>query len=336
MHIRSRLTATTTSLCALAVAGVLLTNCSSSADSPPAPVTLTHPAGNMTDTIVDHGGVHGIGIAPDGTMLVTRLDTFDLIYSHIGDFIPGPLIPVGPTPVDVAFSADSRTAFIPLIGGPHVAIVDVRSAAKTGELTVKGSPLRALVTPDGNHLYITTDGLGDDTTANIYDFNPRTHALMDTIVVAQYANGIFYDAPRSKLYVATAGFIYEIDATTDAVIRRIPVDLPMQDLAVTSDGTEVWVATTGDAGVEVFDLASGNLKQSIAGTSRAFGLKITPDGKQFYVTRSDAFLCAIIDAASHTVVKSFSTGLYPRRIAFSADGSRAAITDGGTGVVLIQ
>ena len=290
----------------------------------------------MTDTISDHGNVHGIAIAADGTMLVTRLDSFDLISGRISDFAAGPLIHVGPTPVDVAFSADSRTAFIPLIGSPHVAIVDVRSATKTGELTVAQSPLRALVTPDGNHLYITTDGPLDDTTATVYDFNPHTHALLDTIIVSQYANGIFYDAPRAKLYVSTNGFVYEIDSPSDTIVRAIPVSLPMQDIAVTNDGSELWVATTGDAGVEVFDLVTGELKQSIAGTSGAFGLKITPDGKQFYVTRNGANMCAIIDAASHTVVKSFFSGTDPKRIAFNADGSRAAITDGLTGIILIQ
>ncbi|MBA2686154.1 MAG: hypothetical protein H0U66_16850 [Gemmatimonadaceae bacterium] len=96
--------------------------------------------------------------------------------------------------------------------------------------------------------------------------------------------------------MSTVGFVYEIDATTDAVVRRIPVDLPMQDIAITNDGSELWVATTGDAGVEVFDLVTGNLIQSVAGTSGAFGLKITPDGKQFYVTRNYPGMCAIIGA----------------------------------------
>lgn len=336
MRIRSRLFATSASFYTLSAAVALLTSCSSATDSTPPPRGLTHPVGNMTDTLSDHGNVHGIAIAADGTMLVTRLESFDLLKSHISDISTSSVIYVGPTPVDVAFSADSRTAFIPLIGSPHVAIVDVQSGTKTGQLTVAQSPLRALVTPDGNNLYITTDGPLDDTTSTVYDFDAHTHALLDTIVVTPYANGITYDPVRSELFVASAGFVNEIYPPTDAIVRRIPVNLPMQDIAISKDGSELWVATTGDAGVEVFDLVSGELKQSIAGTSGAFGLKMTPDGKQFYVTRNGASMCAIIDAASRTVVKSFITGTDPKRIAFNADGSRAAITDGLTGVVIIQ
>ncbi|MBA2686153.1 MAG: hypothetical protein H0U66_16845 [Gemmatimonadaceae bacterium] len=100
-------------------------------------------------------------------MLVTRLDSLDLVSGRIGDFVAGPLIPVGPTPVDVAISPDSRTAFVPLVGTTHVAIVDVRSATKTGQLTVADSPLRALVTPDATHLYITTTATSDTSSTSM-------------------------------------------------------------------------------------------------------------------------------------------------------------------------
>jgi DNA-binding beta-propeller fold protein YncE len=320
-------------LCAFAALAAV--NCSSSTDSPPA-VATTHPAGTITDTALIAGSAHGIAIANDGTMLITRLDSTDLEMGRDSVFALGPKISVGAHPIDVAITPDSRTAFVPLIFSPHVAIVDVASGTKTGELTVAESPLRVLVSPNNRHLYVTTSGAGADTTSTVYDFDPRTYALLDTIVVGAFANGIVFDAPRNRLYVSATGYVYEIDTATDSVLRRIWVGGPLQDVAVKKDGSELWVATETDAGVQVFSLPDGAHIQSIDGTENAVGLKITPDGAQFYVARDIGGILAIVDASSRQVVSSLEPGLGPIRIAFNATGSRAVVTDDATGAVLIQ
>ena len=63
---------------------------------------------------------------------------------------------------------------------------------------------------------------------------------------------------------------------------------------------------------------------------------MSPDGAQLYVTRPGAFECEIIDVHSHVIVKPLQTGPSPALIAFNATGSRAIITDGQTGAVLIE
>ena len=326
-------------LLAPALLAVLVTlGCSSSTEPGHPTPQLTHPAGNIDSTAAIPGNAHGIAIAPDGTMLITRVDSQDVVSGRANDFALGPVIKVGGAAVDVAITPDAHTAFIPMNSGPHIAIVDVRSAAMTGSLTIFSWPLRALVTPDGNHVYVTTTGGLSDTVSTVYDFDAHTHALIDTMLVGEDANGITYDATRKRLYVSAraTSSVYEIDATQDVVLRRIPVGPLPQDIAVSPDGSELWVATEGDAGVQIYDLVTGAFNQAVPNTSQAFGLAMTPDGAQVYITRNSVRQCAIIDAHTHLVVKPFVTGFSPMRIAFNATGSRAVITDGESGAVLIQ
>jgi DNA-binding beta-propeller fold protein YncE len=326
--------------CLLAAASAI--GCSSSTEPnhtppPPPPPQITHPTGNTATTLALDGYPHGISIASDGTMLITRLIASDVVPGNTDEMSFAPAVAIAGVPVDVAFTPDGRTAFLPLVQPNVVAIFDVASATVTGNLAVAFRALRALVTPDGNHVYVTSEGDGTFH-STVYDFDAHTHALIDTIVVGATANGIAYDSTHARLFVSSQATdaVFEIDATNDTIVRRIPVLTQPQDVAVSLDGSELWVATESTSGVQVFDAATGNPILSVPNTSGAFGLKMSPDGAQFYVTRSSAGLCAIIDAHAHQVVKPFHTGPSPRRIAFNAKGTRAIITDDHIGVVLIE
>lgn len=321
----------------LLAALVVTLSCSSSTEPAP-PVQVSHPAGSSITKFNLNGFAHGISIAADGTMLITRFDSGDVATGRVGDFSFGPFIHVGAEPNDVALTPDGRTAFVPMLDSPHVAILDTRSYTMTGTISVAQSPLRALVTPDGNRLYITSTGQGSDSVSALYDFDAHTHALIDTVLVGAGANGITYNPHTGMLYVSTqwGASVYEIRESNDSLLRRIPIGGTVQDVAVTPDGEELWVATEGDVGVQVVDLASGVVTQSIAGTKGAYGLAVTPDGAQFYVARDLQNMCDVIDRATHTIVTPLDLGLAPQRVAFNAAGTRAVFTDGESGAVLIQ
>lgn len=321
--------------CACVLAIILAAGCSSSTETTPQ-IATTHPVGSLADTALLVGSPHGVAIANDGTVVLTLLDSSDIVVGRDSEFVLGPRINVGPHPIDVAITPDSRTAYVARIFSTSVAIVDLPSGTKTGDLTVSESPLRVLVSPNGRHLYVTTSGIEEDSASTLYDFDARTHQLLDTMVVGWFANGLVLDAPRNRLYVTANQYVYEIDTGIDSVLRRIWVGGPLQDVAVTQDGHELWVATETDAGLQLFSLPSGAHLQSVDGTENVVGLKITPDGKQFYVARDIGGILAIVDATSRHVVSSLEPGLGPVRIAFNAAGTRAIVTDDATGAVLIK
>lgn len=315
----------------LAFAALLTASCSSSTES--REPQRTHPVGTIVDTLVSSGNAHGVAISRSGRVIVTELYSGDVRAAPMASFNFGPPVLVGFLPVDVAITQQGRTAFVANLGESTVTVLDVVADSQTAVLTVP-TPLRVLLRPDDSRLYVTTEG---GLTSAVYVFDAHSNALIDTVVVGGFANGIAYDSALARLYVTTQidGSIYEIDAEHDVVLRQIHVGGVPQDIAISPDHSELWLADES-AGVRVFDLVSGAEQDTVPGTGRAFGLAISPDGARVYSTATTAGVNEIIDRATRTVVSAFATGNYPVRVAFNASGSRAVITDGSVGALLIR
>ena len=84
-------------------------------------------------------------------------------------------------------------------------------------------------------------------------------------------------------------------------------------------------------GILIFDLATGAKTDSVPGTRAAYGLALSPDGAQFYVTFLELGTFAVVDRASKTVVKTLggAIGAAPVRVRFNASGTRAVVSDKG-------
>jgi DNA-binding beta-propeller fold protein YncE len=109
-------------------------------------------------------------------------------------------------------------------------------------------------------------------------------------------------------------------------------------MAVSGDGTLLYVADEGGV-LRVVDIASGTQIDSVIVGQRAFGVARTPDDAQLYVGVMDLGLVRVIDRASRTIVSTIQlpeSGAFPRRIAFSGDGSTAVITDENGYVHFVQ
>ena len=275
-------------------------------------------------------------ISRSGRVVVSQLYTSDVVAAPIKTFAFGPNIVVRGEPVDVAVTGDGGTAFVADLTGSTLDIVDLLADSVEESIEVR-TPLRLLLTPNNRRLYITSSSLTDGTPSTVYVFDVRNRTLIDSITVGPVANGIAYDEALARLYVSTQGdaTINEIDVGTDHLLRQLRVGGIPQDVAVTPDHSELWVADES-AGVRVFDLASGTELDTIPGTSAAFGLAISPDGAQVYATQPILNNAMIIDRASRTVLTTMLTGSRPERVAFSLSGSNAVITDERAGVILFR
>jgi DNA-binding beta-propeller fold protein YncE len=308
--------------------------CSSTTDS--SEPKTTHPMGVISQTSSFAFGVHGLAISRSGRVVVSQLYTSDVVAAPIKTFAFGPNIVVRGEPVDVAVTGDGGTAFVADLTGSTLDIVDLLADSVEESIEVR-TPLRLLLTPNNRRLYITSSSLTDGTPSTVYVFDVRNRTLIDSITVGPVANGIAYDEALARLYVSTQGdaTINEIDVGTDHLLRQLRVGGIPQDVAVTPDHSELWVADES-AGVRVFDLASGTELDTIPGTSAAFGLAISPDGAQVYATQPILNNAMIIDRASRTVLTTMLTGSRPERVAFSLSGSNAVITDERAGVILFR
>ena len=130
--------------------------------------------------------------------------------------------------------------------------------------------------------------------------------------------------------------IGEIDAATYKVKRIIHAGADPEQLAVSADGTRLYVANEDAAQVSVVDIPSGTVIATAKMGDEPEGVTIRPDGKVVYVTSEDEGAVYAIDTGTNKVLKKVMVGHRPRSIGFLPDGSRAFVSlenDGAIAVV---
>ncbi|WP_246206689.1 YncE family protein [Virgibacillus ihumii] len=174
-------------------------------------------------------------------------------------------------------------------------------------------------------------------------------------------------------YVTNAGegenTVSFIDTSTNTVINTVTVGNTPFGVAITPDGTRVYVTNQGDDTVSVIDTVTntvvatvmvGNGPISVAITpdgTRAyvananddtvsvidtvtvgalpFGVAITPDGTRVYVANSLDDTISVIDTATNTVIDTIPVGNSPNSVAITPDGTRAYVTNADAGTVSV-
>jgi YVTN family beta-propeller protein len=170
--------------------------------------------------------------------------------------------------------------------------------------------------------------------------------------------------------------VYAIEIASKSVLHRGGFNAPVNGMALTSNGAELYVSSIGGKlyklhangtgpvdsvllGGTLQDLAlsrdgtelyvaneNGSLEirspttlapiDTIPGAAGAFGLKVTPDGVQLYATYPGAGLIRIIDRTTRTVGPTLAVGGTPRRIAFDRLGLTALIPNEAGFVTVVK
>jgi YVTN family beta-propeller protein len=141
---------------------------------------------------------------------------------------------------------------------------------------------------------------------------------------------------ESLVYVSKAGgsnTVSVINTATNTVFATIPVGNVPQFLAVSPDGTRVYVPNEGSNAVSVINAATNTVVATIPVGSQPVSAAVTPDGARVYVTNANAFnipnanTVSVINAATNTVVTTIPVGNFPTGIAVTPDGTRAYVAN---------
>jgi YVTN family beta-propeller protein len=108
-------------------------------------------------------------------------------------------------------------------------------------------------------------------------------------------------------------------------------------VAVTPDGTRLYVTNTGDSTVSVVDTTSNTVTTTVAVGGIPFWLAITPNGTRAYVANGADATISVIDTENNTVIATIAGGNFnvPFGVAITPDGRRVYVTNSGGDTVSV-
>jgi YVTN family beta-propeller protein len=304
----------------------------------------THPAGVVVATTPLGGQPYGLAINGHGDLLVAQV-----FADSVTRFtLPGTM-PVGATffgistvtdsgafftgtgTVHLAINPAGTTAYVIEQFGNAVRVLDLASNHITASIPLSNSGYNITVSRDGNRVYASTED------GRLYVIAAQTASIVDSMAIGPAANGFAFSPDGSVLYASSrdAGTITAFRTSDDALLATFAVGGRPQRLAIALDGSRLYAANE-DSGLSVVDLATGTVLPSFNPMGSGYGLGLTPDGVQLYLTEPSSGRVAIIDRASLGTVSILSVGGVPRNVAFSADGATGVITDGDGRVIFVQ
>jgi DNA-binding beta-propeller fold protein YncE len=130
------------------------------------------------------------------------------------------------------------------------------------------------------------------------------------------------------MYVSSflGGTVSEIDMFTGIVLRTFPIGGTPQDMAVNRKGTRLYVANE-QGYMNDIDLLTGQEAARIPLAGGAFGIGVTADDGEAYVSIPSAGVVQVFGLTTRKLTRTINVGGNPRRIAFSQRGHIGAIAN---------
>jgi YVTN family beta-propeller protein len=120
-----------------------------------------------------------------------------------------------------------------------------------------------------------------------------------------------------------------------SVVDTVTVGFFPAGVAVSPDGSRVYVANFGGNSVSVINTSNNTVVATVTGVPSPYGVAVSPDGSRVYVGNQSGNSVSVINTSNNTVVATV-TGLdRPAGVVVSPDGSRVYVTNYGGGSVSV-
>lgn len=124
-----------------------------------------------------------------------------------------------------------------------------------------------------------------------------------------------------------------LDASNYSVIATVPVGTFPCAISIAPDGSAAYVTNRTSNSVSIIDLATFAVTNVAVGTF-ACDVMVSPDSHWAIVTNRLSGSVTIIDASTRLVVATVATGTNPQGVDFSADSSKAYVTNASSTSVI--
>jgi YVTN family beta-propeller protein len=261
-------------------------------------------------------------------------------------------IPVGNDPHEVIASTDGKTAYASNYGsGAYNTLAVVDLVAQKALPSINLGPLRGPhgLTFVGGKTWFTAEAA-----KAIGSYDPEAKSVDWILGTGQNRTHMIYVSPDMRLIVTTnvsSGTVSMIEKTSggpagqgrpmgppggdwnETVVR---VGNGSEGFDVSPDGKEIWVANAGDGTVSIIEVASKQVRQTLAAdVGGANRLKFTPDGKLALISSLRGQNVTVIDTATRNAVKRIAVGHGAAGIVMQPDGARAFVACSPDGYVTV-
>ncbi|MDW3680706.1 cytochrome D1 domain-containing protein [Cupriavidus sp. CV2] len=227
-------------------------------------VFLDPVTGKVQQRVPNVDDPYQIGFSPDQKWFLTtgnRLDRVD-VYRWDGKALKiAKQLPLAKTPSHIAFTADSRVAFVTLQDSNEVVAIDLPTQTVMWRMNAGSAPAGVWVTPDQKYLLVGMTGA--DYVA-VIDWHTRT--VVKQIQTGKGAHNFRAVGDKRHLFLSNrvSGTISIVDQQTLTKVGDI-TGLPAgpDDMELTADGKTLWVSFRWARSVGLIDVASRKLVKTI-------------------------------------------------------------------------
>jgi YVTN family beta-propeller protein len=243
-------------------------------------------------------------------------------------------IPVVEYPHGVAVTPDGTKVYVTSDIYNLFSVIDTATNNVTNS-SFQSNGYGVAVNSNGTEVYLTDnrgaiDGI--DTTRSPTD-------IVFQFAAGNFPKGVAVNPVKPILYVtcltpSSDGLVTVFDTTTHNNIASVSVGDNPIGVAVTHDGTKVYVANYGKFPdykgiVSVIDTATNNVTANVTVGKGPTGVTVTPDGTKVYVTNSASNTTSVIDTATNNVTY-VPVGVNPIGVAVTPDGTKVYVANKGS------
>ena len=241
-------------------------------------ITLMNPVnGEITGRIPNIIDPYQIGYSPNNKWFVSncnRLDRVDVYQASGSDLKLAKSIKLGKTPSHLAFTADSKIAFITLQDSNELAAIDLDTQTVVWKMTIGKVPAGIWMTPGDQYLLV---GITGEDYVQVIDWKNRKE--VKRILTGKGAHNFRPLGDKKHVFVTNriASSISLINMQTLEKVGDI-TGLPAgpDDMEITPDGKTLWVTLRFSKKVGVIDIPSMKLTSVIPVGRSPHGVFFTP------------------------------------------------------------
>ena len=226
----------------------------------------------------------------------------------------------------------------------RLVLIDLATGEQRTVASGIDEPHELMVSPDGRHAVAADFGdyLGnfefDGTELGVYEL--PSGRLIRRIDLGAYRGPhdiFFIDSRRIAVTTQTSRHVVEVDIETGAILGATETRAPgSHTLALTADGRTAFTANQGDGSLSRLDLANRRFVWNrVVGRGETEGVVSSPDGDVVWMGFGDMDAVLIVDGRTGAPIDTLRGFQSPERLAMSADGRYAVITDFGCETVMV-